>query len=155
MTTDPLPDYDPSPLAHLETEASVLAAIALDNGHMEPVRAVLDDRHWYSDTHRWIWRAMVTVLERDGAVSMVAVANELKAIDRLSQIGGTPELAALVWRAPYFVEVVANAEAIRDAYIARETVEALEDAAIAIRSRASGWREALNDMRERLRKVRE
>ncbi len=149
-------DPDSTPLCCVEAEEAVLSAIILDPARVTEVTRIVDSRHWYADTNRWVWTAVLRLWSReDASVDAVSVANELRAMGRLDQIGGTPTLFRIVDATPAVAHVAYHAQIVRDMYLARETAAALESAAHDIRARTETHKEALANLRDRLRVARE
>lgn len=146
-------DDAPLPIHHPEAEDAVISAAILSPKALTAAREVVAPEHFYSDVHRRVFDAVCSVDDEGRAVDAVTVATVLRASGRLNQIGGTPELARLIDSTPAVLNVSEHARLVKDSYVARETVAALETAAVAIRSGVA-WRVALDEMRETLRKVR-
>ena len=113
-TTSDFPPHD------LDAEGVVLS-YALERG---PI-AGLHPKHFYSEANRRIYEAVQALAERSEPFDVVAVARELRASQRLRQVGGSPYLGMLVDRIPATANVESHAEAIREAYRCRMLSDAM------------------------------
>ncbi len=108
----------------LEAEASLLAAMLLDNTVVDTVLQYLTADSFYKTAHREIFETVVSLYDKNQAVDLVLLIDELKRRGTLEKIGGRDYLLELEASVP----AVANAEyyacLIRDNAIKRGLVEA-------------------------------
>jgi len=94
------------PPQSLDAERSVLGAMLLSRDAIAAAIQHLDERAFYRETHRKLWRAMVSLFDRNEAVDLVTLVEELKRKKDLEAIGGVTYLTSL----DQFVATAANVE---------------------------------------------
>jgi replicative DNA helicase len=94
------------PPQSLDAERSVLGAMLLSRDAIAASIQHLDERSFYRETHRKIWRAMVTLFDQNEAVDLVTLVEELRRRKDLEAIGGATYLTSL----DQFVATAANVE---------------------------------------------
>jgi len=94
------------PPQSLDAERSVLGAMLLSRDAIASAIQHLDERAFYRETHRKIWRAMVSLFDRNEAVDLVTLVEDLKRRKDLEAIGGATYLTSL----DAFVATAANVE---------------------------------------------
>jgi len=94
------------PPQSLDAERSVLGAMLLSRDAIAAAIQHLDERAFYRETHRKLWRAMVSLFDRNEAVDLVTLVEELKRKKELEPIGGVTYLTSL----DQFVATAANVE---------------------------------------------
>ncbi len=94
------------PPQSLDAERSVLGAMLLSRDAIAASIQHLDERAFYRETHRKIWRSMVSLFDRNEAVDLVTLVEELKRRKDLEAIGGATYLTSL----DQFVATAANVE---------------------------------------------
>ena len=110
----------------LNAEAAVLASAILDQGAIDLVSATLRPEHFYSEANRRIYEAAVTLSLGGIAVDVVSVASQLRATDRLQQVGGTTYLAQLVDAVPAVSHIETYAKTIVELWRLRELIRTCE-----------------------------
>ena len=94
------------PPQSLDAERSVLGAMLLSRDAIAAAIQNLDERAFYRETHRKIWRSMIGLFDRNEAVDLVTLVEELKRRKELEAIGGATYLTSL----DQFVATAANVE---------------------------------------------
>jgi len=96
------------PPQSLDAERSVLGAMLLSRDAIATAVQHLDDRAFYRETHRKIWRAMMALFDaqKSSPVDLVTLVEELKRRKELEVIGGAAYLTSL----DQFVATAANVE---------------------------------------------
>jgi replicative DNA helicase len=109
----------------LDTEGTVLSHCLVHGCLLPP----LQPKHFYSDANGYIYAAMQLLAQRGEPIDLLAVARELRAQNRLKQVGGSGYLATIHNTQP------ATAYPERDAAVVRELYRrrALADAALRLR----------------------
>ncbi|MEO0079967.1 MAG: replicative DNA helicase [candidate division WOR-3 bacterium] len=80
----------------LEAEAAVLAAALLDAEAVPKIIQYLRPEHFYSQTHRKVFEAILALFEKNQPCDIVTVAAELKRMGELEAVGGQPFLSSLL-----------------------------------------------------------
>src|SRR5213595_4334228 len=81
---------------NLEAERSVLGAILLHNDAFNAAAEVIDSEDFFRDAHRRIFDRMVALAERNGAIDLVTLKDELGRSGELDEVGGPAYITALV-----------------------------------------------------------
>jgi replicative DNA helicase len=91
-----------TPPHHLEAEQSVLGAVLIAPNCLRSliVEERLRPEHFYRDTHRHIWTAMMAMSDRGDHVNVLTVTNELEQQGVLAQAGGPAAVDALTGAVP-------------------------------------------------------
>lgn len=106
MSSD-LPRHD------LDAEAAVLSAALLSTDAALEVVELLEPTDFYADANRRVYDAIRAISARGEPVDIVAVANELRATNRLAQIGGQSYLAQLADATPAIAHLDRHAAIVR------------------------------------------
>lgn len=110
------------PPHHLETEGAVLCMALLYPDSLMHLRDFLRPEHFYSEPHRVIFEAVLT-LQRDGQpIDVVTVGALLQAQGRLAQIGGRGYLTTLSASSGVLPNVRAYAETVYELWRTRQMI---------------------------------
>lgn len=110
------------PPQSLDAEESVLGAILLDNQTLDRVMEMLSPDGFYSEAHRKIFRAMITLSQRGEPADIITLAEALKAKGELAEVGGATYLAELADTVPSAVHVAHHARIIREKAVMRDLI---------------------------------
>src|SRR5437870_79986 len=99
---------------NLEAERSVLGAILLHNDAFNLAAEVIDSEDFFRDAHRRIFDKMVALAERNGAIDLVTLKDELGRAGDLEEVGGPAYIAALVDGVPRSMNVEHYARIIKE-----------------------------------------
>ena len=89
-----------------EAEMSVLGSMMLDPEAVEKVTEMLQPDDFYHPAHQILYRAMSSMRERNQAIDLLTVQEELRRLGQLEEVGGVPALVNLLESVP----TAANAE---------------------------------------------
>ena len=104
----------------LDAEMAVLGSMLLDKDALEDALEILKPEHFYKEAHQVIFAAMQSLAERNQAVDIVTVVEELKRQKALTKVGGEVYLAQLESKvstaahAKYYAEIVYKKFVVRD-----------------------------------------
>ncbi len=99
---------------NLEAERSVLGAIMIENKTFFAAAAVLDERDFFRDAHRRVFKAMKKLSDRNEPIEIVTVKAELEKTDELEEVGGPAYIASLVDGVPRSTNVVSYADIVKN-----------------------------------------
>src|SRR4029079_7014588 len=99
---------------NLEAERSVLGAILLHNDAINLDAEVIDSGDFYRDAHRRIFDKMVKLAERNDAIDLVTLKDELGRSGDLDEVGGPAYITALVDGVPRWPTVAYYARIIKE-----------------------------------------
>src|SRR5215831_12571113 len=131
---------------NLEAEKSVLGAILIHNEAFNHAAELIDSRDFFRDAHRRIFDKMVALSERNDAIDLITLKDELQRSGELDEIGGPAYIASLADGVPrsanveYYARIVKEKSTLRslihsankilaDAYDAEEEPDLLLDSA--------------------------
>lgn len=103
-----------------EAERSMLGAIFLDNRVVDEVSSIVAYESLYRESHRHIYRAMLTLHQRGDAIDVITLADLLHAEGVLEAVGGPNFLARLSNEVPsaanvsYYANIIARKAALRN-----------------------------------------
>jgi replicative DNA helicase len=99
---------------NLEAERSVLGAILLHNDAFNLAAEVLDSGDFFRDAHRRIFEKMIKLSERNDAIDLVTLKEELSRSGELDEVGGSAYITALVDGVPRSTNVEHYARIIKE-----------------------------------------
>jgi len=112
-----------APWSH-DAEQAVLGAMLLDQDAALKAAELLDDSMFYKEAHRILFRAMVSLTERNDVIDPVTLREELSKRGDLDRAGGMEYLAALIDVVPTAANVEYHTRIVRDKAVLRRLVEA-------------------------------
>jgi replicative DNA helicase len=112
------------PPQNLEAEASVLGAILFTPDAVARAIEILDESFFYSEGHRRIYAAMVHLFEKNQAIDLITVTEELSKRKQLEQIGGASYLAQLTSQISTAANIEYHAKIIKEKALLRELIQA-------------------------------
>lgn len=110
------------PPSDLDAEGAVLSAILLAPEAFDRVQEILQPCHFYADSNRRVYEAVVELQTNGRPIDIVAVSGYLRDKGRLQQIGGSPYLAQLSDATPAVAHVEAHAKVIREKWRLRQLI---------------------------------
>ncbi len=115
---DPVPSVPPASersLPHnLEAERCVLGSILIHNDAFNSAAELLDADDFYRDAHRRVFDRMVDLNERDEAIDLVTLKDELGRAGDLDAVGGPAYIAGLVDGVPRSTHVEHYARIVKE-----------------------------------------
>lgn len=131
---------------NLEAERSVLGAILLHNDAFNLAAEIIGSTDFFRDAHRRIFDKMIRLAERNDAIDLVTLNEELGRSGDLEEVGGPAYIAALVDGVPrstnveYYARIIKEKATLRslifsankilaNAYEAEEEADVILDAA--------------------------
>src|SRR5882762_477276 len=107
-----------------EAEQAVLGAMLLDQDAALKAAEILDDTMFYKESHRLLFRSMLSLTERGDVIDPVTLRDELSRRADLDRAGGMEYIAALIDVVPTAANVDYHAKIVRDNAVMRRLVEA-------------------------------
>ena len=99
---------------NLEAERSVLGAILLHNDAFNQVAEIIDAADFFRDAHRRIFDKMVKLSERNDAIDLITLKDELGRSGEIDEVGGPAYITALVDGVPRSANVEHYARIIKE-----------------------------------------
>lgn len=110
---------DQTPPQNIEAEKAVLGAIFLNGDALVDAMEQITADDFYRRAHGLIFQTMVNLNDRDEAIDVVTVSDELTRLNQLEDVGGMPYIAELAASVPtaanvgYYAKIVAQKAVIR------------------------------------------
>ena len=117
------------PPQSLDAEQSVLGGILLENAALDRVVTLLSVDDFYREAHRSIFRAMLSLSERNEPVDLITLTEALRVRGQLADVGGATYLAELAERVPTAANVAHYARIVRDKSVLRSLIGAATEIA--------------------------
>src|SRR5688572_16925069 len=114
---------------NLEAERSVLGAVILRNEAMNEAVEVIDADDFYRDAHRRIFEKMIGLSERNDAIDLITLKEELSRAGELDEVGGPAYIARLVDGVPRTTNVGHYARIIKEKSTLRALIQRANDIA--------------------------
>jgi hypothetical protein len=99
---------------NLEAEKSVLGAILVHNDAFNHVAELIDSRDFFRDAHRRIFDKMIALSERNEAIDLVTLKEELRRSGELDEVGGPAYIASLADGVPRSANVEHYARIVKE-----------------------------------------
>lgn len=122
------PDEERRPPASAEAEQSVLGCLLIDATRMPLCAELLDERSFFYEAHRAIWRAIDTLYRDQAPVDPVTVHAELARRDLDEVAGGMAYVQSLAQAVPSAGNARRYAEIVAQRYAERALIAAVDDA---------------------------
>ncbi|MGB9883424.1 MAG: replicative DNA helicase, partial [Microgenomates group bacterium] len=107
----------------LEAERSVLGAILIDSAAINLVAEFLKPEYFYTPEHQEIFKAMLSLFEKQQPVDVVTLQDELKKNNSLKKIGGKTYLADLINTVPTSANIENYAMIVRNHFVRRRLID--------------------------------
>jgi replicative DNA helicase len=113
----------------IDAEQSVIGGLMLDNRAWDQVADRLHERDFYRNENRLIFRALARLVEQSKPIDVLTVAEALREMNELSQIGGEVYLFELANNTPSAANIAAYADIVRERSVLRQMIAAAGDIA--------------------------
>src|SRR6059036_811179 len=112
------------PPHNLDAERAVLGAVLLEGREALPrVVEVLRPSDLYTEAHRAIYQAMLTLFDRGAPVDSLTLSEELRRTDQLQFVGGPAAIALLMEEASIAPHLGSYTAIVRDMAVLRELIQ--------------------------------
>jgi replicative DNA helicase len=110
------------PPQDVEVEKNVLSAMLLDKEGVAIALEMLDSTDFYKDKHRTIFEAIVSLYQKNEAVDILTLTEELRRKDELEEIGGAGYISELASLVPSSANIEYHMRIIRDKGLLRKLI---------------------------------
>lgn len=107
-----------------EAESCVLGSILIDKDAIATVAEFLRPEHFYKETNRLIFKAILQLYEEREPIDIVTLKQRLKKDKNLTKVGGSTYLTGLVNAVPTAAHVEQYGRMVKDDYTKRELISA-------------------------------
>lgn len=108
----------------IEAEQALLGAMVIDRKAIERAAAILRPDDLYRESHRLLYKFILSLNERDVEVDSVTLMNEVLNWGGLEAIGGRAYITGILDTMPSYENVEHYAHIVRDKAIARNVIDA-------------------------------
>lgn len=116
------PVFEKLPPQDIESEVALLGSLLIDKEAIIRVADLIEPEDFYKDTHQIIFRAMFDVWEAHNPIDILSVANRLKELKKLKDIGGRSYLATLAQSVPTASHVDNYAQIVHKKSVLRKVI---------------------------------
>ncbi len=110
------------PPQNVEAEAGVLGAMLFTPDAVSRALEVLQESFFYSEAHRLIFSAMLSLFDRNQAIDLITITEELRKRKQLEAIGGASYLAQLTASVPTAANVEYHAKIVKEKALLRNLI---------------------------------
>ena len=103
-------------------EEAVLGALMLDRDALSTVLDIISPGCFYIDAHKHIYEAMIALFNASHPIDLLTVTEELKKLDKLSDVGGPGYLVKLTNKVASAANIEYHSRIIAQKYIQRELI---------------------------------
>lgn len=140
----------------IEAEQSVLGGLMLDNTAWDKVSELLKEEDFYRGEHQRIFRVLSNLSRRNQPFDVITLAEELKNLKELENVGGELYLFELAKNTPSVANIAAYAEIVRERSVLRQLVVATHEIAdLAFNPEGRDSKEILDKAESRIFKIAE
>jgi replicative DNA helicase len=107
----------------VEAEMSVLGTILMNPDVFETIYEILKPDYFYVNAHKTIFEVIAKLRDKKKNIDLVILSEELKAINKLEEIGGMEYLYELVEKVSSPAHSKEYAEIVKEKYILRELIK--------------------------------
>jgi len=115
---------DQIPPQALDAETAVLGAMLLDRDAIARALEIVNDKCFYSNQHARIFNAMVTLYDRNEAVDLITVADELRKGGDIESAGGVSYLESILSSVATSASIEYHARIVLEKSTLRRLIEA-------------------------------
>ena len=110
--------------SNLEAERATLGSILMDRDAIIAVAAWLAPEHFYLEKHRWVYEAMMTCYARRVPPDLQTVADDLRRVERLAEVGDLAFLVELSNSVPTAYHIEYYARIVERTAVLRRLIQA-------------------------------
>lgn len=97
-----------------EAEAAVLGCVLIDDGKFKKVREIISNEDFYEERHKWIFRAMEVLNDKDVEIDLLTLSDFLRDQGYLDLVGGASYLSELTNYVPTTVRIMTYANIVAE-----------------------------------------
>jgi replicative DNA helicase len=120
---------DRVPPQNVEAEQSVLGAMLIEREAISRVAEFLRPEDFYREAHRLIYTIILDLFNKNDAVDMVTVTENLRKVDKLESVGGISYITSLANSIPTAANVIYHARIIEEKSLLRLLINAATEIA--------------------------
>ncbi len=105
---------DRVPPQNIEAEQAVLGAMLIKKEAISEVAQMLDDSDFYREAHRIVFQAMLELFNRNEAVDLITVTEQLRKDENMEKVGGIAFVTSLANSVPTAANVEYHAKIVKE-----------------------------------------
>ncbi len=106
-----------------ESERVILGGILLDNALISQAIEILKPEDFYSPNYRRVFKAMITLFEKNERIDPILIGEELKKEGSVESIGGVASITNLTFGLPHFSNIADYAKIVHDKAVVRNLIK--------------------------------
>jgi len=110
------------PPQSIEVEQAVLGAMLLDKNAISAAIEAIDETYFYKESHRKLYQAIIELFDRDEAVDMLTLTEELKKRGDIESVGGPYYISEIVNSIPSSANVEYHINIIKQKALSRKLI---------------------------------
>ncbi len=134
---------------------AVLGSMLIEKDAVEKALDQLDEKDFYQDSHRKIFRALRELYQRGAAVDLVTAGEELRRLKLLDEAGGMEALTALIHKVATAAHVDYYARLVKEKSILRELINTATQVITSCYTEAKEPSEILDEAQAKVLRVAE
>lgn len=117
------------PPQNIEAEQSVLGAVLLENDSLIKALEILSVDDFYRGSHKKIWSAMLELFEKNEAIDLITITEELRRRNELEEVGGVSYLSEIASQTITAANVRYHAKILNEKALLRSLLRSTTDIA--------------------------
>ena len=115
---------DRLPPQNVEAEQSVLGAMLIEREAISRVTEILRPEDFYREAHRIIYNSILQLFNKNEAVDLITITEQLKKEDKLEAVGGISFITSLANSMPTAANVAYHARIVEEKALLRQLINA-------------------------------
>ncbi len=111
----------------LESEQSTLGALLMDRDAVARAVEIISADDFYRELHKKIFKVILKLFDKGEPIDIVTVAEELRRVGQLEDVGGSEYLSALIEACPSSANVEAYGKVVQEKSILRQLLKASDE----------------------------
>lgn len=112
------------PPQSIEAEMAVLGSMLIEKEAIETALETVEPKHFYNEAHQKIFKAILDLYNKNHAVDMITLTDELKKRNQFQDLGGEAYLSELLGKVSTAAHVHNYAQIVRQKSVLREVIRA-------------------------------
>ena len=118
MCAEKLPPHD------IDAEEAVIGSLLIDGTAIYKITSLIEEHDFYHEQNQWLYRACLSLYQRNEAINQITVAQELNREGKLEACGGAAYLSHLIANCPTPLDIEHYAQIVHRLAISRRLIEA-------------------------------
>ena len=110
------------PPQNVDAEMAVLGSLLIEEDAINYALEILDSECFYSSAHKKIFSCMVELFEKNRAIDLITLTEELKRSNELEEVGGVAYLSTLANAVPTAANIEHYARIVKEKHILRALI---------------------------------